>query len=347
MQIRSVSLKIPSKKITNELIYRYLEEYNSDVSWLKKKTYLRMIHKLLNKSGSRVRYLRDLEIGEKAKDMIIDAMKEAIEKAGISKNEIDLLIYCGVGKGFLEPASSYFYAKALGISPACFDIGDACMSWVRALEIADAFLRNNTYRHILIVNGEFNAYDHGFPENFRIKNLRQAEYTFPTYTIGEAATATVVAQSNHVWRFHFKSVPELVDLCTIPLAGYRDYVETNKKHGLNGNDNFVSFGGKMFKHAERYLSDLVKESIGNLNDPDIYFPHAASDNIYLSQAKKIGIREEKIFTEIFPNYGNVVSASIPAGLWLALKQKRLKRGHRVIFCPASAGMSFATVEFTF
>ncbi len=46
----------------------------------------------------------------------------------------------------------------------------------------------------MIVNGEFNMH-HGLPDNFKVTSLRQVEYTFPTYTIGEAATATIVSGS--------------------------------------------------------------------------------------------------------------------------------------------------------
>jgi acyl-CoA:acyl-CoA alkyltransferase len=83
----------------------------------------------------------------------------------------------------------------MGMDCSCFDIADACMSWIRALEISYHFLRSGRYRRIMIVNGEFNHH-HGFPDNFRIRNLRQLEYTFPTYTIGEAASATIVGPSD-------------------------------------------------------------------------------------------------------------------------------------------------------
>ena len=347
MRIESLSVKIPSKKITNNSIYEYIEEYNKDLSYIKKKTYLRIIKTLLKKSGSQVRYIRDKENNEKAVDLIKASMEEALEKANMSKEDIDLLIYCGVGKGFLEPASSYFYAKTLGINPSCFDICDACMSWIRALEIAHNFLKTGQYKNVMVINGEFNAYDHGFPENFKIKNIRQAEYTFPTYTIGEAASTTILTASDQEWQFNFLSKPELADLCTIALDGYQDYVEPNEKHGLNGIYKFVSFGADMFSNAENFLGELVIKCIKDRLEPNIYFPHAASSNAYLMQVDNVGIPKEKMFAEVFPTYGNLVSASIPAGMDLAIKQKKLNRGDRVVFCPASAGMVFAVVQFNY
>ena len=246
--------------------------------------------------------------------------------------DIDLLIYCGVGKGFLEPANAYFYAQKLGMTASCFDIVDACMSWIRALEISYEFFKSGRYKHIMIANGEFNIY-RGFPDNFKIRDLRMVEYTFPTYTIGEAASATVLSSSDDVWKFAYKSIPALADLCTIPLDGYENFVEPSKRVGMNGLNNFVSYGRELFDAARKYLAPLVKELVEDLNYPDIYFPHAASDAAYLAASKDHSLPVEKMFAEVFPNYGNLVSASIPVGMDMALKSGRLQRGSKVGILP--------------
>ena len=99
--------------------------------------------------------------------------------------------------------------------------------------------------------------------------------------------------------------------------------------------------------SEAGLVDLLHDVVGDLNAPDIYFPHAASSTAYLTNGKRIGIKSEKIFAEVFPRYGNVVSASIPLGMHLALQENRLKRGDDVVLCPASAGMVYGVVKFKY
>ena len=84
-----------------------------------------------------------------------------------------------------------------------------------------------------------------------------------------------------------------------------------------------------------------------IDAPDIYFPHAASNMAYLAGAKKIAGKLDKLYTKVFPMYGNVVSASIPLGMQLALGEGRLKRGDKVVFIPASAGMVYGVVQFTY
>jgi 3-oxoacyl-[acyl-carrier-protein] synthase III len=92
---------------------------------------------------------------------------------------------------------------------------------------------------------------------------------------------------------------------------------------------------------------LVRELVDDLSEPDIYFPHAASDAAYLSATKEQAVPEEKMYAKVFPNFGNIVSASIPMGMDMALKEGRLKRGHDVVLCPASAGMVYSAVRFIY
>jgi len=346
MRIESIGVSVPSRKVTNDDILKMLEEKSNGISPIILKTYQRMVRGLFTMAGSDIRYVRDDEKGEKASFFIFDAMKTALEKANLTTKDIDLLIYCGVGKGFLEPANGYFYAQKMGMTCSCFDIVDACMSWIRALEISYEFFKSGRYKHVMILNGEFNI-QHGFPDNFKIQNLRQIEYTFPTYTIGEAATATILSPSENEWKFAYKSVPELADLCTIPLDGYDNFVEPNKRLGKNGLYNFVSYGKELFDAARRYLVPVVMELVADLNEPDIYFPHAASDAAYLTASRDICLPQDKMFAKVFPNFGNVVSASIPMGMDMALKEGKLKRGHKVVLCPASAGMVYSAVRFVY
>lgn len=346
MRIDSIGVRIPTKKVTNDDILTWLEEHNIEIPSILLKTYQRIVKGLLKMAGSEVRFIRDPGKNEKASQFIFGAISDALEKASLSKNDVDLLIYCGVGKGFLEPANAYFYAQQMGMSCSCFDIVDACMSWIRALEISYEFFKSGRYRHIMIVNGEFNSH-HGFPDNFKIRNLRQVEYTFPTYTIGEAASATLLSDSPQEWKFAFKSLPELADLCTIPLDGYEDFVAPSGRLGRNGLNNFVSYGREMFDAAKRYLVPLVKQLVGDLDDPDIYFPHAASDAAYLSASRDMRLPIDKMFAKVFPSYGNLVSASIPVAMHMALGEGRLKRDNKVVFCPASAGMVYSAVSFAY
>jgi acyl-CoA:acyl-CoA alkyltransferase len=310
------------------------------------KRYLRDLRFLLNRCGSNTRYLRDRESGETAHALIQEACTEALAAGGIPAKNIGLLIYCGVGRGFLEPAGAYFVARSLGLMCECFDVVDACMSWVRAMHIAHQFLAAGLHRNILVVNGEFNVYEHGYPELLRGACRDRLPYTFPAFTIGEAATATVLSASQDTWRFRFRSQPEHAALCTIPLEAHADFSGFDTNLALNGVGKFVSFGHELSCAALDGIVDLIEQEYPDREKIQWWFPHAASSEMCRRAEKRLKL-EGRVLYDVFPRYGNLVSASIPAALNLAWTDGRLRRGQRVVLCPASAGMSLALVEFAF
>ncbi|OGC09946.1 hypothetical protein A3J90_02680 [candidate division WOR-1 bacterium RIFOXYC2_FULL_37_10] len=347
MKIETIIANTPSLEISNEWIIEEIEKQNPDSPKNIIKIYQRQVLTLLKKSGSKTRVWRDRQKGEVAFDLIKKSIKEALKKSDLKQKDIDLLIYCGVGKGFKEPANAYMYARALNMNAQCFDISDACMSWVRSLEIAYRFIKSGHYKHVMIINGEFNVYEHLYPYLWKIKNLKQIEYTLPAYTIGEAATATIVSPSEQVWTFDYVSAPELSNLCSIPIEGFEGFIEKDDKINLHGINRFVSFGADLFSNGKKILTNLTKEVIKDIDSFDIWFPHAASETLWLEMGQELGILPEKNYTKVYPNFGNLVSASIPVGIDLAEKENKIKRGDSVVLWPGSAGMSFCIAQFTY
>ena len=82
----------------------------------------------------------------------------------------------------------------------CFDITDACMSWVRAIHIAHLMLRAGTFRNVMVINGEFHL---GIHDKWTIETLDSLSYSFPMFTIGEAATATILLPDEQEWQFDY------------------------------------------------------------------------------------------------------------------------------------------------
>ena len=205
-----------------------IDRSNQDISKLARFRYLQMVRVLYDRIGAQTRHVRDTERGERACDLILGAIDAALAKADLAPGDIDLVIYCGVGRGFIEPANAYFYAKARGMRRAsCFDVTDACMSWIRALQIAYLTIRSGACRTAIVINGEFHL---GMHDHWEIRSLSALKYCFPMYTIGEAATATVLVADEEEWKFDYSIRSDLADLCTIPLKGYEEFVEPSPRH---------------------------------------------------------------------------------------------------------------------
>ena len=152
MKIESIAYALPSKRVSNDEIIQEVLSKNSDHLENRERTLIEsMIRRFFKMSGTVTRFHR--QNGEKAIDFALKAGREAIRKAGVNPQDIDLLIYAGVGRGWVEPATANLFQSELNLSSAtCFDVLDACASWIRSLAIARSFLAQKVYKLIMIIN---------------------------------------------------------------------------------------------------------------------------------------------------------------------------------------------------
>ena len=189
MKILHVAHALPSKKVTNQdLIEEMLSSQSGKVFGLELKELQQRMQLSFRFAGTEVRYHR--AEGEKAFTIGMRAGQLALERSGVPAADVDLLIYAGVGRGWLEPAMANIFQAELGLSRAtCFDVLDACASWIRSLQLAKALITAGTYRTVMILNCELNFREYA---NFEIERMEDLEYAFSAFTIGEAATATLL-----------------------------------------------------------------------------------------------------------------------------------------------------------
>ncbi len=343
MKISSIGLSDPSMRLNNGQLLDLLKSQQTSLSASETHKYYERVARLLDQAGARYRHLRDIESGETAYEHIISAAHSVLTECSVAASDVDLVIYCGVGRGVIEPSNAYYYASELGMHTAeCFDITDACMSWVRSLEIAQMYLATGKASRVLVLTGEFHL---NIRSPIDIKGMESLRYNFPTYTIGEAATATLLEASSDQWDFQYISRPEHFDLCTIPLHGYETYFRPSSRLGLNGEGRFVSFGKELFSKATPLLQNLLKTRGPRVDDIDLYIPHAPSKSEYAAGRDRLGIPANKVFLGIFEEFGNIVSSSMPAGIHEARRLGLISAGSRLCLAPASAGISCACVTF--
>lgn len=108
------------------------------------------VRSYLKAAGTETRY--QLDTGEKAIDLVLQAGREALEDAQVAPEEVDLLIYTGIGRGWIEPAMANAVQAGLHlVNATSFDILDACASWLRALHVCQQHIRSGVYRSAMIV----------------------------------------------------------------------------------------------------------------------------------------------------------------------------------------------------
>ncbi|WP_018405831.1 3-oxoacyl-[acyl-carrier-protein] synthase III C-terminal domain-containing protein [Methylocystis rosea] len=343
MRIDAVKAALPSRKLSNEDILQIVREsseatYDGDLD-----AAIKRIESWLTYSGAQTRYT--LEENETPLSVLTGAIDAALEEAKCTKDDIDTLVYVGVGRGFIEPAGAYLVAHALGFKNAhCFDVLDACNSWSRGAQIIYHFLQSGSSKRAMIVNAEFSVTGNRLG-NFALRHEGELTWTFPTYTIGEAATATILsADPTNEWKFKFRSRPDLADLCTIPVNGFQGYCNQTERIGKNGN-RFTSYGYELFEAAGPELIQVFQDLNPPLDKLRAIFPHAASQKAGDDLADLFKLRH--LVSNVYPRCGNLVSCSVPAAMAFAIEEQRVARGDLLAAVVASAGMSFSAYSFTY
>ncbi len=345
MRVLAIEHALPSHRITNEELTEWVLARQGNGSNGARRRLLRAaLRSLFERTGAETRYLR--APGERALDFGVAAGRRALTRAGVGPDDIDLLIYVGVGRGFVEPASANVFHRALGLRNAtCFDVLDACASWLRAFDLAHHYLRAGTYRRAMILNCEFN-----FAEYVRldIETPRDLDYLWAGLTVGEAATATIVEAEPESNGYHtaFRTSGDRYDLCQIPLP-HADQFQVHPNGRTHRALGFFAYARQLQRAGieqlvEQYWSDPDLPSYRS----DIIFGHAVSVNASSEVLARLELERER-FVEIFPEYGNTVSATVPLAMSVAAADGRLRRGQRVLIVMASAGLTTGFCRFQY
>lgn len=347
MHIESIAVTFPNRVVTNLDILEEIGAASRDTPGIRR--ILGKVRGGLVRTGALRRRWSKPE--ESSLDLTLRACRKAMVGLIGEDRKIDLVIYAGVYSELTEPASANLIAHELGLDSAeCFDLKEACDGWMKAVKLAYLGIQAGMYRRIMVVNAEFSM-TRGFainPKLFKITSIEELEYRFPAYTIGEAATATVLGAScgtGGAWSFYNQTRSDLYDLCTVTPSWYGAHPLPSMRIGRDGAGCFTSYGSGLYHNGFPLTLDTWEKSGLKASEVDAFFTHSSSKHDWTQVAEKLLLTH--VFHDIYAEYGNVVSAAIPAAMALAIEQGTLKRGDRVAALVASAGMSFSTASFTF
>lgn len=345
MHLASVTHAVPGRVIDNQYVLEQLRAANaSRFDARELKLIEGKVEQYLEAAGTQRRY--KLGADEHGMDLTLDAAERALAAAGVSRGDVDFVLYVGVGRGWVEPAVANVVQAKLGLASAtCFDVIDACTSWIRALQIAHSFIRTSVYRCVLIVNCEcaFVTY-----QDWQLESLGDLEHRMAEWTIGEAATATVVtARDDDDWHFNFRNFGEHFDVCLFPLPEVAERFVPGVIDRRHAPMRLFSLSRPLMTVATAKLAETFS-SDPRLRDAqyDVIFGHAASDKAISVLSRRLGIPED-VYFPTHARFGNTVSASIPLAMSLALDEGRLARGQKVLLMAAASGISIGLASFTF
>ena len=343
MKIHAVTHAIPSRRLDNEFWHDQVRQKNQHLGPDALVELDARITRFLAEAGTVTRYT--LADGETGLDLVGAAGRRALDIAGSSPRDIDLAIYAGVARAWIEPAMAVAIHRELALTNAvAFDIQEACLSWLRALELARSLTRTGTYRRILIVNCECGLMEYC---DVRASSLDDFDHRMACLTIGEAVTVTLVSDENPDDDFYFNSrtYSENVDLCMIPLRNTSAFTRDLSRMPA-GTTAFYSHSPALISTTARKLIDLFDgDSRLRAAHYDVCFGHAASEKAEHMIRRHLKAPPDT-YISTHARFGNTVSSSVPLGISLAIESGRFKPGDRALLVVGSAGISVAFCSFT-
>lgn len=268
---------------------------------------------------------------ETVADMAYHAARNAIEMAGIDKQDIDLIIVATTSSSHAFPSSACQVQGKLGIKgcPA-FDIGAACSGFVYGLSVADQHIKSGMCKNVLVIGAD--ALSKTCDPNDRSTII----------LFGDAAGAVVVGASEEpgILSSHIYSDGRYGELLSLPMP----------ERGGNPDKWLHMVGNEVFKVAVTQLSKLVKDTLAANNmeksELDWLVPHQANLRIIAATVKKLAMPMDQVVITL-DRHGNTSAATVPTALDEAVRDGRIKRGQTLLLEAFGGGFTWGSVLVKF
>ena len=318
--LKSIGGYAPSRVLSNLDLEKMVE--TSD-EWIEKRT------------GIKERRIAAAE--EATSDLGVRAAEKAIERAGIAKEEIDLIICATLSPDYLcMPSTACVIAGKLGINDVmAFDVSAACSGFVYMLSMAKAFIESGAKKNILLIGAE------------KISSLVDYEDRGTCILFGDGAGAAIIGttedKNEAILDIHASADGRYGDLLITPGCGskYPCSQET-----LDNKLNYIKMqGNDVYKVAVKTLTNDVIEILKNNNisasQIDHFIPHQANMRIIEAVRTKLDFPLEKTILTV-AKYGNTSAASIPMAINDAYEEGRIKKGDLMLLDAFGGGFTWAS-----
>ncbi len=279
---------------------------------------------IVERSGINQRHIAAQD--ELASDLATRAAQRAIETAGLSPSEIDLLIVATTTPDMVFPSTACIVQSKLGISGSpAFDVQAVCCGFVYALNIADLFIKSGQASNALIIGAE--VYSRILDWNDRTTCV----------LFGDGAGAVVLSSSEEpgILKTKLHADGSFRDKLCVP-----GWVNAGE---ISGSPMVTMDGGAVFKFAvkvfEQTARELLDEANLSIDDVDWFIPHQANIRIMESTAKKLKLPREKLISTV-DHHGNTSAASIPLALDEAVQTGKVTRGDLLLLEGVGGGFTW-------
>jgi 3-oxoacyl-[acyl-carrier-protein] synthase III len=318
--IKSLATYVPPKLLTNADLERMVETTNE---WI------------LQRTGIRERHIVDP--GVATSDLAKEAALAALEKAGLTPEQVDVIIVGTVTPDMLFPSTACLVQHKIGATRAWgFDLSAACSAFTYALTVGSQLIASGAAKTVLVIGADV------------MSSIIDYTDRATCVLFGDGAGAIVLGPSddNDLGILDFENVVDGSGgpaLC-MPAGGSK---QPASHETVDQRLHFVKQEGQaVFKFAVRQTGDICERILQRNKitaaDLDLFVSHQANRRIIMSAAERLGLPEDKVVINI-ERFGNTTAATIPLALNDAVLDGRLKRGDLVLLASVGAGFTVGSV----
>jgi 3-oxoacyl-[acyl-carrier-protein] synthase III len=340
-KIAGVGMYVPANKFTNEDLKKYMDTTDE---WIQERT------------GIKERRFAD-RTKETTTTMGVEAATVAIERAGITAQDVDFIVFATLSPDYYFPGCGVLLQRVMKMKEiGALDIRNQCSGFVYALSVADQFIKTGMYKNILVVGAE----KHSFGLDFSTRG-RNVSVIF-----GDGAGAVVLQPTTNegqgILSTHLHSDGDSAEILAMYNPGtHANYWMENKvahfedaemgqmfmSHAMiDDAQNFPNMDGPaVFKKAVIKFPEVIMEALTanglTAKDINMLIPHQANLRIAQFVQQKLQLTDEQVYNNI-QHYGNTTAASVPIALCEAWEKGKIKDGDLVCLAAFGSGFTWAS-----
>ena len=326
-KITGLGYYVPDNIVTNDDLSKIME---TNDEWIQERTGIKE-RRHVNSSEDTT-----TSMGVKAAEM-------AIERSGLTKDDIDFVVFATLSPDYYFPGPGVLVQRDLGLKTVgALDIRNQCSGFVYGISVADQFIKTGMYKNILVIGSEVHSRGLDFTTRGRGVSV----------IFGDGAGAAVLSRSEDTTKgilsTHLHSEGQHAEELALiaPGMGKRWVTDIIKDNDPNDESYYPHMNGQfVFKNAVVRFSEVINEGLqaNNLQVSDInmLIPHQANLRISQFIQQKFRLTDDQVFNNI-QKYGNTTAASIPIALTEAWEQGKIKEGDLVVLAAFGSGFTWGS-----
>ncbi|SDG70644.1 3-oxoacyl-ACP synthase III family protein [Psychroflexus sediminis] len=318
---------VPEQVVTNEDLCQLMDTTDE---WIQERTGIKERRHI--KKGD----------GNSTAIMGLKAAKQAIERADIDKDDIELIVFATLSPDYYFPGCGVQIQEKLGIKTCpALDVRNQCSGFVYGLSVADQFIKTGMYKNVLVIGSE--NHSGGLDMTTRSRHV--------SVIFGDGAGAAILTRSDDdsgILSSHLHSQGEYIDELSLRGPSTEKWVpEIIAENPQEDIPYYPKMNGQLvFKNAVVRFSEVIQEGLDfnalKKEDIDMFIPHQANLRISQFIQKKLGLEDSQVHNNI-QKFGNTTAASIPIALTEAWEEGKIKKGDLVVLAAFGSGFTWGSV----